>query len=80
MNDDLEAELARTQTDLAGAIATRDQALRAAEAANAAAQLRESELGTAQAEIARLEAALREIARMQTLRGVRRLIAETLGK
>jgi hypothetical protein len=70
--------IARAEADAEQAIQSRDQALRAAEAANAAAALRESQLGQAHAEITRLEEALVYVGKAINIRGARKRIAETL--
>lgn len=74
----LRAELARAETDRAAALASRDQAL-AAESAERARRVQiETELGTAQAEIGRLSEVLRHAARMFTIMGARKVIAQAL--
>jgi hypothetical protein len=75
MSDD---ELARLRADAEQAIQSRDQALRAAEAANAAAALRESQLGQAHAEITRLEGALVYVGKAMNIRSARKRINEVL--
>jgi hypothetical protein len=71
-------ELARLRADAEQAIQSRDQALRAADAANAAAALRESQLGQAHEEIQRLEDALVYVGKAMNIRSARKRIAETL--
>lgn len=78
--NDIEAELARAQSDLAAALQSRDQALRSADAANAAAATRESVLGAAYEEITRLTEVLQQVRRMKTIIGARKIVDQAIGK
>lgn len=72
-------ECARLRAERDAAVQARDQALRAEAAERAKRQQVESQLGTALAEVARLEAALRKAAHMKTIKGARRIVEDTLG-
>jgi hypothetical protein len=74
------SEMARLRSERDDAIRSRDQALRAAEAANAAATPRESQLGQAHAEIARLEESLVYVGKAINIRSARKRIAAALAE
>jgi hypothetical protein len=74
------AELARARADTLAAQQSRDQALEAERAECDKRLALESELGSAHEEITRLSEALRQAARMKTIKGARRIVEDTLGK
>lgn len=74
------AELARLTTEVRGLLAVVAQRDRALDAAHAKIAIGESALGTAQAEITRLEEAMRHAARGISIRSARKRIKEALGE